>query len=438
MSRGAGDLKAFVNKNIGPISITGFVALAVTVCLILVGNQAVALIIALLYLIAAFSFIVLHLSGRGTVAAAQEKGAKADAKLDEYRALKNRFDEVVRREQTRYESAVEKQAAEYAAAVEGEKSRLASALANQIAEAEHRERKAEQAIEAADFLGKKFLDDTKKWAISRLTVENFVASKGKILKVIQQCRDAGYPVNDAYERDLIDGLKSEYEMVVRRDHERQEQARIKERIRDEERAQREFEREIARAEAEKRVREKALEEALKRVKDEHGTEVEDLRAKLAEAEEKLERTKSMAQQTKSGHIYIISNVGSFGENVFKIGVTRRLEPMERVRELGDASVPFPFDVHMMIHSDDAPTLENALHQEFHESRINKVNMRKEFFRVDFDSLRKTVEKLHGEVSYVADAEALQYRQSLDMPDEDFKYLSEVEEKIDHLDSGGED
>ena len=79
-------------------------------------------------------------------------------------------------------------------------------------------------------------------------------------------------------------------------------------------------------------------------------------------------------------MYVLSNIGSFGEGVYKIGMTRRLEPQDRVRELGDASVPFPFDVHMMISCDDAPSLENALHRESHKQRVNKVNFRKEFFR----------------------------------------------------------
>jgi len=86
--------------------------------------------------------------------------------------------------------------------------------------------------------------------------------------------------------------------------------------------------------------------------------------------------------TASEHVYVISNVGSFGENVSKIGLTRRLEPLDRIRELGDASVPFEFDVHTLIRSDDAPALEHALHQRFVRNQVNKVNARKEFFRVD--------------------------------------------------------
>ena len=90
---------------------------------------------------------------------------------------------------------------------------------------------------------------------------------------------------------------------------------------------------------------------------------------------------------------MISNIGSFGENVYKIGMTRRLDPMDRVKELGDASVPFSFDVHAIIFADDAPALETALHREFSHHRVNAVNLRKEFFRVDLKHIRTAVEKL---------------------------------------------
>jgi hypothetical protein len=133
----------------------------------------------------------------------------------------------------------------------------------------------------------------------------------------------------------------------------------------------------------------------------------------------MERAKSRAQMTKSGYVYVLSNIGSFGDDVYKIGMTRRLEPMDRVKELGDASVPFPFDVHMMISSDDAPTLENTLHREFHRQRVNRANFRKEYFRVDLDAIRQAVEANHGEVEYVAEPEALEYRESLEMTDEDY-------------------
>ena len=118
------------------------------------------------------------------------------------------------------------------------------------------------------------------------------------------------------------------------------------------------------------------------------------------------------QNGKAGNVYVISNIGSFGENVFKIGMTRRLEPMDRVNELGSASVPFPFDVHSMIFSDDAVSLETKLHHILNDQRVNKVNLRKEFFRVSLDDL----EKLVGEIALTAEFKrtvlAEQYRQSL--------------------------
>jgi hypothetical protein len=110
----------------------------------------------------------------------------------------------------------------------------------------------------------------------------------------------------------------------------------------------------------------------------------ELNQRLLEAESKNQRALSMAQQIRSGHVYIVSNVGSFGEEVFKIGMTRRLEPLDRIRELGDASVPFELDIHAMIRSEDAPKLERMLHERFDDLRINKVNYKKEFFRLPLE------------------------------------------------------
>ena len=127
--------------------------------------------------------------------------------------------------------------------------------------------------------------------------------------------------------------------------------------------------------------------------------------------QQYERAKSMAQLTKQGHVYVISNIGSFGENVFKIGMTRRLEPMERVKELSGAAVPFDFDVHAMISCDDAPALEKTLHDHLESYRINRVNLRKEFFRIELSRIIDEVERHHGQVEYIADPVALQYLQS---------------------------
>lgn len=115
-----------------------------------------------------------------------------------------------------------------------------------------------------------------------------------------------------------------------------------------------------------------------------------LEGRLQEALAMKERAMSMAQQTRTGYVYVISNVRSFGEGVYKIGMTRRLDPMDRVHELGDASVPFPFDVHYMIYTDDAPKLEAELHQRFAERKMNSDNYRKEFFRVPLEEIESAL------------------------------------------------
>ncbi len=139
----------------------------------------------------------------------------------------------------------------------------------------------------------------------------------------------------------------------------------------------------------------------------------------------IQRALSMAQQTRAGNVYVISNIGSFGNEVFKIGMTRRLDPLDRVRELGDASVPFPFDVYMIIGCQNAPTLESQLHNRFSKQRLNKVNFRKEFFRLSIGEIRQAVTELHGTVEYIAEPEALQYNESIRMTDADFDFVQDA-------------
>ncbi len=286
---------------------------------------------------------------------------------------------------------------------------------------------AKDSANAVQRMAERFLNETRKWWTSKLNSENFQATKERITKAVEFCRKQGYPVSVQEERYLMSQLKADYEIVLRREHEKKEQQRIREQMREEQRVERELKRELARIDTEKRVIEKALAEALTKVGADHSAEVEALREKLRAAEERGQRTQAQAELTKVGHVYVISNIGSFGENVFKVGLTRRLEPLDRVRELGDASVPFSFDVHMMIFSEDAPRLEHTLHRALHKYRVNRVNFRKEFFRVDIETIRAIVEEHHGVVEYVADAEALQYRESLDISDEDFEYLVNVAE-----------
>ena len=201
--------------------------------------------------------------------------------------------------------------------------------------------------------------------------------------------------------------------------EREEQRRAREQMREEAKVQKEIEKAKKDAESEEKRYDKAIEQARKELEKAEGAaigklneEIALLQKQLKEAHEKKERALSMAQKTKTGHIYIISNLGSFGKNIYKIGMTRRLIPMDRVKELGDASVPFGFDVHAMIRSNNAPDLEKSLHSIFAKRRLNLINTRKEFFRATLNEIEKVVKKKHGDVEFVKIAEAKEYRETL--------------------------
>lgn len=216
-------------------------------------------------------------------------------------------------------------------------------------------------------------------------------------------------------------LRLEHELAEKKREVAEEQRRIREQMRDEEKAVREAERAQAEAEAEEERFQKALDKAKVELSRARGEEHARLNAKILELQNQLAaahamsaRAKSLAEMTRAGHVYIISNVGSFGDSVFKIGMTRRLEPMDRVRELGDASVPFPFDVHAMVYNEDAPALEAAFHQQFKDRGVNLVNARKEFFHVELSELEAFAKQRGLAMAFTKIAEAREYRESVAM------------------------
>ncbi len=217
----------------------------------------------------------------------------------------------------------------------------------------------------------------------------------------------------------LNELRLTHEYEEKKYQDREEQRRVREQIREEERAQRELEKAQTDAEAEEERYQKALAKAREEAAQATGAALEKLtkqingfEAKLDEARQKKERAISRAQLTKSGFVYVISNIGSFGEKVYKIGMTRRLEPMERIIELGGASVPFPFDLHAMLYSDNAPELENSLHQLFVQRRLNMVNPRREFYRdVELDEIETFVKTRGLSAQFIREAEAREYRET---------------------------
>lgn len=225
--------------------------------------------------------------------------------------------------------------------------------------------------------------------------------------------------NSDYVRLKYEECRLQYEYRLKRHQEQEEQRLIREQMREEARAQREYEEAMRDAEKEEAKFERMLEKAREQLdkaseaqRDKALARIAVLEAELQAAHEKGERAKSMAEQTRRGFVYVISNIGAFGEGVYKIGLTRRLDPQERVDELGDASVPFPFDVHAMCYSEDAPALEYALHRKFSHRRVNAVNLKKEFFRVELDEVREAMFELLGsDVDFRITAQAEAYYES---------------------------
>ena len=185
-----------------------------------------------------------------------------------------------------------------------------------------------------------------------------------------------------------------HEYQVKKQQEKEEQKRLREQMREEAKLLREIEEQKLKLEKEEKHFNKAfklVQVQLERAesdaeKDALQRELATIRQKLAELEKNKLTVQYREQNTRAGYVYVISNLGAFGENVYKIGVTRRLDPLERVDELGDASVPFDFDVHALIFSDDAPALENALHKAFESRRLNLINRRREFFHVSLNEI----------------------------------------------------
>ncbi|MEO7993802.1 MAG: DUF4041 domain-containing protein [bacterium] len=226
-------------------------------------------------------------------------------------------------------------------------------------------------------------------------------------------------ITDRYMQLWLEELHLTHEMAEKKRAIQDEQRLLKAKMREEEKAQREIEREKVKAEDEATRYEKALALAREALESASESEVaqlnerlQELEAQLVEALHKKERAIARAQTTRSGHVYIISNVGSFGEDIVKIGMTRRLEPLERVKELGDASVPFGFDIHGLIWSEDAPTLEYELHAHFGSRRVNLANERKEFFRVRPDEVGDFLRSKGLEAELTLLAEAREHRETL--------------------------
>lgn len=220
---------------------------------------------------------------------------------------------------------------------------------------------------------------------------------------------------------FLDLADIEYEYYVKKEQQKEEQRLIREQM-----AQEAAERKMLKEQQKKIEKEEQkyhqeisnLQLTLENESDsdklnELENKIKELTQLLNEVEDKKEQIVNL-QNGKAGNVYVISNLGSFGDNTFKVGMTRRLEPMDRIKELSSASVPFSFDVHSFIFSEDAPSLEKKMHDALNAHRVNKVNLRKEFFKVDIDVLEELVNDLDSTAEFKKTLVAMEYQQTLEI------------------------
>jgi hypothetical protein len=256
---------------------------------------------------------------------------------------------------------------------------------------------------------------------------NLEASRSRIQKSCDLLNRLGarmsIQITPVYLSSKLNELDLAFEFQIKKQEEKEEQRKLREQAREEAKLQREIDaaREVLAKEERHFLR------ALANMKDRLAkttvqadrilieSEIATIRERIGEVEEKRRDVDFRAQNAQAGYVYVISNIGAFGEGVFKIGVTRRLEPLDRIDELGDASVPFDFDVHVLVFSDDAYGLEAALHRHFATRRLNMVNGRKEFFRATIEEVEAVLRESFAKPVEVAKiAEAAEYRQSVRM------------------------
>lgn len=261
--------------------------------------------------------------------------------------------------------------------------------------------------------------------LANTTLSNSEASRTKIIKAFEQSNKAFADESIAISKDYLTLKLQHLDLTLtalqRKRDEMEQQRAIKEQMREEEKVRKEIE--LEKKKIEKEVSQfaaesKKLMDYLAKANSDiernlYADKIKELEEKIKLLEEDKKRVFEREANTRAGFVYVISNIGSFGENIYKIGMTRRLEPMDRIKELGDASVPFEFDVHAMIFSDDAPALETLLHQTFKDKQVNKVNPRKEFFNVPLTDIAELVKKeFNATTEFTMLAEAAQYRESL--------------------------
>lgn len=284
--------------------------------------------------------------------------------------------------------------------------------------------------------GRKMVNDMKKlmlrsfnnecdYCVDNVKFNNMEVNEKRVEKSFEELNKLGRimqgVITDTYKKLKYDELYLAFEYQQKKQQEKEEQKRVREELREQQKLEQEIRQAREKIAKEKKHFTKAIHELEAKLQettiDSERTlvleKLEEVKGQSAELEKEEKVIDYREKNAKAGYVYVISNIGSLGENIYKIGMTRRLEPTERVDELGDASVPFGFDIHALIFSDNAPALEAKLHEHFYKNRMNKLNDRKEFYRADILEIEKIIKQNYDKVvDVVKEAPAQQFRESL--------------------------
>ena len=279
--------------------------------------------------------------------------------------------------------------------------------------------------------GRKFVSDMSKMMLRAYNAEaenciltvkagNGDAARKRLERARDQVERLGTLINLRIDRRYHSLRLEELDLALRhqnakkaeKEAEREERARLRE----ERKAQQELAQRRAKLDKEREHYQNVLDSLLAKGRSD---EADQIRARLDGIDEEIKKVDFRTANIRAGYVYVISNIGAFGDRMVKIGMTRRLDPMDRVRELGDASVPFGFDVHALFFSDDAVTLEADLHRRFADKRVNRINTRREFFYATPAEVRDALSEIAGNLlEFTEEPEAEQYRLSLQMAAEE--------------------
>lgn len=294
-------------------------------------------------------------------------------------------------------------------------------------DAQWRMRRADDQYQVVRALGDRLINEAFERISIDVTPRNFEASRRRLREVIEFCRENDYRLAPRREEEMTAQLVHRYNTELRLEQERQRREAVSARLQAEQRVYDQMGYEITRAESHRSEIRKRLNEAQAagETAESSSATLKRLKTELQEAEIRARKATDMARHPKAGHVMVLSNVGSLDDGIVKIYLSRHIDPLEDVEQLAREALPFPFDVHMYISSEDAVGLVHKLYEELHEHRVNRIDLSKDYFRTNVETVWRLVTTLHGTVECRLAAPAEEFHESQLMSPERFRHISQM-------------